>query len=401
MSEDGAVTEGPPEGEVETDSAPRAASNTLLSRRRFFAFLLLVLGLAYEGWHRFIWYLERKLWTGGLSDAAEVFVREQAAALGPDVAFPCGDTPSRVVVVRKPDLEWTDENHFPNGGWVGRPRREHIGAMVDSGMRSLMDTDDVAEAWGRLFAPHETVAVKLTWTVHLWVAEPILLGLIAAGVKPQNITVYDFRQLWRAWWEPKDEAPMLISREPGMRLFNEIADDLGVRIGGGSYLPDRVRVGNVKTQLDRCLGDCDALVNVPCVKTHFGAETTIALKNHQGSHTKPHLLHTTLDASLALLNAQPLIRDKTRLIVADATAPLYDGGPVTRNCPWSWKYNGILLSRDPVALDSVGVGILGAERARRGLSATMPRSRRLLANAESLRLGRHDPAWIERVDLTV
>lgn len=371
------------------------------TRRRFFMFALLLLGLAHEGWHRLLWYLERKLWTGGQSARAEVFVRAQAAELGPETTFPCGDEPARVVVVRKPDLRWEDENQFPSGGWAGRPDREHINRMVDAGMRELMGTDDAADGWRALFAPHETVAVKLTWTVHLWVAEPIVRGLIAAGVAPSNITLYDFRQLWRAWWEPKDEAPMLIAREPGMRLFNEVAEEYGVNLGGGSYLPQPVMVGKVKTQLDRCLGDCDALINVPCVKTHFGAETTIALKNHQGSHTKPHLLHTTLDASLALLNAQTLIRDKTRLVVADATAPLYDGGPVTRSCPWSWKYNGVLLSRDPVALDSVGVEILAAKRRELGLPAEMPRSRRLLGNAESLRLGRHDPTWIERLDMEV
>jgi len=64
---------------------------------------------------------------------------------------------------------------------------------------------------------------------------------------------------------------------------------------------------------------CDAIVNLPTPKQHGGARMSVALKNHYGSINKPGALHGNwCDPAIAELNAQPTLRDKTRLIVGAA-----------------------------------------------------------------------------------
>jgi len=356
----------------------------------FLAFAALLSAIAAMPKKFFLWFVVGRR----LESEREVLDRI-VATLPPDHRFPYGEQPARVVLARDSLLGWEEECEFAPGGWIGRPRLEDVSWLVDNAMMRLTDQSSVPEAYRSLFKSDDRVAIKVLWTVHLPIVDPIIRGLMSIGMPPANIWLYDFRQLAHAWWETPEKTPQLWAREPGSMLFNIYAQKYGVTIKGGQYADRAERFGSLETQLERLLYDCTALINVPALKTHYLAETTMSLKNHQGSHLKPYLLHASLDVSLALLNDLPPIREKTRLVVMDATAPLYDQGPVTKNCIYSWKYNGILASRDPVALDTIGVSIIAEKRKAHGLNFELPRSHELLSNAERLRLGRHDRARID------
>jgi hypothetical protein len=94
---------------------------------------------------------------------------------------------------------------------------------------------------------------------------------------------------------------------------------------------------------------CDALINIPALKEHGISGFTSALKNHYGTIDRPGDLHAgQCDPYIPELNAVPVIRSKTRLIVGD----------FLRTCPYDWnqmtKENTIAMSFDPVAQDTVG-----------------------------------------------
>ncbi len=70
---------------------------------------------------------------------------------------------------------------------------------------------------------------------------------------------------------------------------------------------------------------------------------------------------------------------------------------------WTWPFNGLLVARDPVALDYTGWRIIEAARAEKGFP-TLKAARRepiyIATAADSAhRLGTNDPRQIDKVEL--
>ena len=112
-----------------------------------------------------------------------------------------------------------------------------------------------------------------------------------------------------------------------------------------------------------------ALINFPALKSHWLSGVAVALKNWCGAMTNinvrdidtPYSIHGDSCADMGKLAAIEAIRTKTRLNLADALRPLFEGGPQV-NPAYLWHYGGLLLSEDPVALDAVGAKIIQVKR---------------------------------------
>jgi hypothetical protein len=93
------------------------------------------------------------------------------------------------------------------------------------------------------------------------------------------------------------------------------------------------------------------------------------------------------------------IRQKVRLHICDGLNAQYDGGPSFMP-QWMWPFNGLLVSRDPVALDYVGWKIIEKKRAEVGMKplAELKREPAYIATAADAehRLGTCDPKRIEQ-----
>ena len=68
--------------------------------------------------------------------------------------------------------------------------------LVDQALMTIAGKDDVAKAWGTFVTPKDKVAVKFNGlfknaATHPEVVIAICKGMIAAGVKPENILLYD------------------------------------------------------------------------------------------------------------------------------------------------------------------------------------------------------------------
>ncbi len=232
--------------------------------------------------------------------------------------------------------------------------------------------------WNSLFPNFklgETVAIKVNciarrMSTHWEIVEEIINGLKKVGFRPQDITVYDtFAFLIKA---PKYE----IKTDPGnLRIMatDQLKDpyDLSrpfVMQGSPAYL-------------SRILTEATYLINAPVLKEHFEAGLTFALKNHVGSvdnakklfHEDPepgNFVHAFLGRGkpkqerIALINAAPDIRDKTKLIVGDALFGIYQRGP--DGSP-QFSYNGLIIGTDPVAVDYEAQKIINEERKQRNI----------------------------------
>jgi hypothetical protein len=90
------------------------------------------------------------------------------------------------------------------------------------------------------------------------------------------------------------------------------------------------------------------------------------------------------------------------LHICDGLNAQYEGGP-SYMPQWMWPFNGLLVARDPVALDYVGWNIIEKKRAELGMKSLRelrrePRYILTAADAEH-RLGICDPKRIERVEI--
>jgi uncharacterized protein (DUF362 family) len=139
------------------------------------------------------------------------------------------------------------------------------------------------------------------------------------------------------------------------------------------------------------------------LKDHGIAGVTIALKNMFGAIHNPNKYHLNIgDPYIPDVFMLPSIKKKVRLTICDAMVAQYEGGP-SYMPHWSWAYNGLIFSKDPVALDYTGWKIIEQERQKRGLKSLRELGREptyisTAANA-SHRLGTNNPDRIELVQV--
>ena len=283
---------------------------------------------------------------------------------------------SRVVIVRNQALLAGDQ--------IDQKTAER---MLGQAVAKLLGTQTSAQAWKALFKPTDVVGIKVNClcgkgvSTHPEIAYAVVAGLKMAGVRPENIIIWDRStgDLVKCGYTP--------NKGEGVQV---LADD-------GNW-GEVVRSGSFNGRLSKIITErITAIVNVPILKTHNLSGLTCALKNHYGSFHNPGDHHSNgCNPYLADLNALPQIKDKTRLVVVDAARPLSDGGPGMK-ADALFDYYGIIVSKDPLAVDRVGLDIVNSRRRQMGKRELSVESLGWFASAEKAGVGVCDPAKIEVV----
>jgi uncharacterized protein (DUF362 family) len=306
--------------------------------------------------------------------------REQTGK-SPSGTQPTG--PSRVVVAREPALR--------TGGSVDSKR---LAALLDRAMQAFFNVDKPVEAWRKVVRPGEVVGLKVNCLAGKGAStHPILVDIICerlqeAGIRARDILIWD-------------------------RLCDDL-ESAGFRIATGR---DRIRVmgndllgyedelstfGSAGSLLAKALTRIsDAVINLPVLKDHGIVGVTLALKNLFGAVHNPNKYHPNVgDPYVADVYMLPPIRQKVRLAICDAIDGQYEGGP-SYMPQWSWPFNGLLVARDPVALDRIGWQIIEDERARRGMKPLreVGREPRWIRTAARHGIGTDDPNRIQRIEV--
>jgi len=305
-------------------------------------------------------------------------------AFAGDVNPPSADqSKSKVVLARDPALYGSSNN----------PEAARVEKLLDRAMQAFSDSSDPVAPWKKLFQPNEVVGIKVNTiagpglSTHVVLVQAICERLKHAGIKPGNIVVWD-----RTNGE-LDRAGFTLSNDTNrVRIIGTDSKDVGYEESVLSYGVVKTRLSNLLTKT------CDAMINVPILKNHSMAGVTFALKNMYGVNQNPNTLHANnCCPAVADLNMLSPIRSKFRLIVGDAMTGCFEGGPMF-NPQYSWKYNGILVATDPVAIDQTAWDIIERKRAERGMkslsrSGLAPKYISVAANPEH-RLGTDDPRRI-------
>jgi len=269
-----------------------------------------------------------------------------------------------------------------------------IAQLLDRALQACFNCDSPLEAWKKVVRPGELVGLKVNClggrgnATHLELVEAITERLQQAGITEVVIWDRQNSDLERARFK-------IVEHGTGLRCFgNDVMgfeDDLAVFGQAGSLM--------CRT-LTRV---CDAVINLPVLKDHGIAGVTLALKSMFGAVHNPNKYHTNCgDPYVADVYALPPIRQKVRLHICDGLNAQYDGGP-SYMPQWMWPFNGLLVSRDPVALDYVGWKIIEKKRREMGVPSLreLKREPAYIATAADAahRLGTCDPQRIERVEI--
>jgi len=309
-------------------------------------------------------------------------------------AMACASQASPPATRRDPRVVIGRDDGVWSGSDLNTPR---IARLLDASVQRLTGKTQATGAWKALFAPSDRVVIKINCLAgralssHRELIEALVLGIQEAGVGASQITVFErtAREMQRAGYDPR-------ARLHGVRV---IATDM-------KGLSDTGYEREIRTA--RSVGSCfsrvltrgkTAVVSVPVLKDHDLAGVTLGMKNFFGVIHTPNKYHDNhCDPFIADLNSSPLIRDKLRLVVCDALQAQCHAGP-NFSPAWAWKYSGVLVSSDPVALDAVGAKLIEDQRRAKGLPslAEAKRPPTWIRTAAGLGLGVADLDAIETV----
>ncbi len=280
----------------------------------------------------------------------------------------------------------------------GRSRLDEARVLdvLDRSLQAYYDCDSPLEAWRRVAGLGKVIGLKVNClagrgaSTHRELAEAVCERLQQAGVPAKNIVIWDRLS------SDLESAGFRI-RERG-----EKPRCIGNEIDG--YDSELLAYGRVGSLVCRTLTRrCDAVINLPVLKDHSIAGVTIALKNFFGAIHNPNKYHLNVgDPYVADVCMLAPIRTKAKLHICDAFNVQYEGGP-SYLPQWSWPYNGLLVSADPVALDTIGRRIIEEKRAAEGFPSLKEQKREptYIATAadEKHRLGIADPGRIDVVEV--
>jgi uncharacterized protein (DUF362 family) len=268
--------------------------------------------------------------------------------------------------------------------------------MLDHAMQSFFSRDTAVEAWRQAVPPGHVVGLKVNClagkggSTSTALIDIICDRLQQAGLKPEQLVIWDRlnEDLESAGFRPS-------TRTDRIRV-------LGNEVLG--YENELSVFGSVGSRLARTLTRlCGTVINLPVLKDHGITGVTMALKNMFGAIHNPNKYHPNAgNPYVADVNALPGVRDKIRLTICEAVTAQYEGGP-TYMPQWTWPYNGLLVARDPVALDTVGWQIIEQQRAAKGLMPLKDVKREpcYIATAADAthKLGTNDLKRIERLEV--
>jgi hypothetical protein len=256
-------------------------------------------------------------------------------------AVPAGK--SRVVLLR--DLNVLDEN--------GLPRQDVVQEMLDTGLKTLTGKPDPQSAWKTIIKPDDIVGIKNNRWGYLQTTPQVQNALkgriLEAGVKEDNVGI----------------------------------DDLGV-------LQNPIFLKST------------ALINARPMRSHHWAGVGSLIKNYIMFLPEPISIHPDSCADLASVWDLPIVKGKTRLNVLVMFTPQFHSfGPHSFNPKYVWKYYGILMGFDPVAVDATGLRIIEAIRREyfgddRPLN---PPAKHIAIADTKYHLGTADPAKIDLVKI--
>jgi uncharacterized protein (DUF362 family) len=254
--------------------------------------------------------------------------------------------------------------------------------MLSAGLRSLTGAKSDRDAWAAFFAPSDVVGIKVNCSgAPNIMSDPEVVGgvvenLIGAGVKPQQIYIYErfLNQLESVHYDrqvPSGVHIVAVETPRGSILGYDPHTYVEVDFFG----EDDTRSNLVRLVSERFT----KIINIPNMKDHGASGVTGCLKNmaygnfSNVARSHRHAQTHTLSFIGTLASIEPL-RSKTVLHVMDGLRGVWHGGPFVRDRRFLFYPKSILFGTDPVAMDRLLLDIIEEKRKSEGALSLFDRS---------------------------
>ncbi|MEX1044777.1 MAG: DUF362 domain-containing protein [Chthoniobacterales bacterium] len=266
----------------------------------------------------------------------------------------------------------------------GTVREGMVRRMVDEVVMAAAARPGLAEAWRVFVQPQDRVGIKVSATAaplsstHPAVVAAVAEGLVAAGVEPRRIVIWDrsARDLERAGYGELARRFRVVGtdRAGGYSEKETVtAAVMGKLISGDrGFDAQKKAPTSSKSHLSSVLIDeVDKVIHVPSLTDSVfaglhGALAGMVLDNLDNWRRLARAPHYG-DPFLPELYADPRLGGKVVLTILDALRPQYGGGPFP-GAEFKTNYGAIFASRDAVAIDVTGLRLLDNFREEAGMT---------------------------------
>ncbi len=246
----------------------------------------------------------------------------------------------------------------------GRVDGSAVQRMLSAAMGALMNS---ATPWVEWAGGKRRIGIKVNTITsqaytHPEVGAAIAGGLVGAGSDPARITVWD-----RDTFGLKDRGYNVDAQGKGQ--FRCLGSDMA----GGAGKVKRATVAGHSVSLSSLLTEADVIINAAALKDHSMAGVSLSLKNNFGMIQSALMLHGNVqkgsgcEPGISQLAALDQIKGRTQLVLLDGLVGVCHGGPGPAEQQHAFRYGGLLVSRDPVAIDRRGLSIIDQRRAKLGM----------------------------------
>jgi uncharacterized protein (DUF362 family) len=308
---------------------------------------------------------------------------DKSLAASPPAGFTPFAAPGRIVKVQKSGSLQANQRY---------PKEDDAKAMLERAMTEFTGKPNLVEAVKLFVHPDDKVCVKVNGIAEQNMGTnkelvlPFLDAMIAAGVKPDNITVLEQYGSFLAG-----------TRVNAQNVPKGVTTS--VHQNKDATMAERLIPGTgVRTKFVRVLTESTAVINFSLIKDHSICGYTGLLKNMtHGCQIYPHYFHTHhASPQIAQLFAQDIIKSRLRLNITDGYKIMAHGGPLWKSPKHVTPYEAVFVSTDPVAMDTIGWQLVEKSRADFGLKSLKDEGREpsYIRAAADLGLGITDPAQI-------
>lgn len=196
----------------------------------------------------------------------------------------------------------------------GAPRSEVVREMLDKAVTTLTGKNDPVKGWKTFIRPDDIVGIKT------------------------NVWTY-------------------------INTTNEVEQAIKKRVMDAGVREGDISISDRGVLRDPVFKKATALINARPMRTHHWSGVGSLIKNYIMFIPKPYTYHDDSCADLGKLWTLPIVKNKTRLnVLVMFTPQFHNVGPHGFNPKYVWKYYGMLVGFDPVAIDYMGMKIIQSQR---------------------------------------
>ena len=292
---------------------------------------------------------------------------------------------------------------------LARPDAVIVERMIENGLVAFTGKKDITEAWKSVVSPSDVVGIKTNpiggkkLSTNPEVVNAIVNGLMLAGVKENNIIVWDKEEKYLL------EADYFINTsEKGVRCYATeptAGYDKDVFYETDEDEPDLREEDDTRSLFSNIVTKhVTAIINVPVMKDHPITGVTLCLKNITfGSVNNAPRFHPDPfygDPMIAEVYSHPMLKGKVRLHVLDCLRACFAGGPASMSPKTIWHEEAVFIGTDPVAIDQIGLDIIEKKRLENKFTSIAHRARHIKGAAQ-MGLGTNDRDKMELIELDV